>query len=183
MAGVDELRELVSLLQSVLLPFQETQNKQSQLLALVTQQIQRIVDMAQSEPTRQTIIDALREITEGQSSDIIEILEKVKVAIDEGHRIRNQACDSRHTIQKERDDTRDILTKKCLEDIVATLKAMIVEEVKPAKTLAESWDRIKWELRIAYSVAVLIALVALWMWHNTPAVKAAVAAAGAHAGP
>ena len=169
MAALDDLKSLVDLLQSVLLPFQDAQAKQSQALVLVTQQIQRLVDMFQSEPTRQTIIDVMREIVDNQTGDIHPALEKIKVAIDEGHRIRNQACDSRHALQKERDDTRDVLAKKALEDIIAAIEKVMKDEVKPAKDLSEKWDRLKWEVRLVYSAAFCMAGYIIWLWHHLPA--------------
>lgn len=183
MAELDNLKALLELLTTVLHPFQDSQNRQSQALVLTSEQMKRLVDMFQSEPTRQTIIDAIRDIVASQTDEIMPAIEQLRLAIAAAQTVHNDACVGRHTIQRERDDVRNKETIAAMKELVELLKKALVDEMKPAKTLVELWDRIKWELRLAYAVAILIAGIALWMWHTTPVIKAAAAAAGAHPGP
>lgn len=183
MAELDNLKALLELLTTVLHPFQDSQNRQSQALVLTSEQMKRLVDMFQSEPTRQTIIDAIRDIVANQTDEIMPAIEQIRLAIAAAQTIHNEACVGRHSIQRERDDSRSKEEVAATEKLVEMLKKSLAEEMKPAKTLVELWDRIKWELRIAYGVAIVISGVALWMWHSTPAVKAAVGAVGGHPGP
>lgn len=182
MAGVDELKALVDLLQSVLLPFQDAQAKQSQALVLVTQQLQRLVDMYQSEPTRQTVIDALRSIINDQSSDIHSVLDRIKTIIEEGHKIRDDSCNSRHVLQRERDDIRIKDSTANFEKQINSLKDYVTQEMDSVKEIIKLWNKIKMEVRIVYGIALIISGIALWLWHTTPIVKAAVHAAGTASG-
>jgi hypothetical protein len=159
MAGGDDLKVLAELLSAILAPMHDVQNKQSQALVLSSQQLQRLADMLQTEPSRQAVIDAIRNTVNDHMEEVTSLVQRVQEAVITAINLHNDGCTIRNTVQTERDVHRET-------ESLTTLRGIVETAVQPAKELAERWDRLKWEVRLAYGVCIGLAGYLIWIYHN-----------------
>jgi hypothetical protein len=159
----ENYKALSELFSTILAPMHETQDKQAQALVLSAQQIQKLADLLQSEPTRQVMIEAMRGFLNTHNDEIKRYLDSVTDRVCQALSQHNESCTSRSVIQATTNTSRDTT-------MTATLAKLVNDSIDPAKKLVESWDRIKWEVRLYFIVGASLAGWIIWIYHHLPSI-------------
>lgn len=147
MADLDNLKALLDIVNSIIAPINATLNKQNEALVESATQLNTLVDLFQTEPTRHTIIEKLRDALEN-------LEEEVSKNISE----HNTICKERHAEQCVLGDRRgqDILREatSAMKAIVESHNTQVGGMLNPVKELKDKFDKLLWAIGIATSIGM-----------------------------
>jgi hypothetical protein len=150
---------LGDLLATILAPLHETQTKQSQALLISSQQLQRLADVLQGEPSRQAMLDAIRTSLNVHTTELTTLVQRHIDALTTAIAQHNQDCERRVSLTTERDVSRE-------DSSFIKIRDEVTAATKPARDLTEQWDRLKWEVRLAYVSCIGLAGYIIWLYHH-----------------
>lgn len=152
---LENLKAFVDLVNSVVTPVNTSLQRHSEAVAAASHQINRLVEMFQAEPTRQTIIDKVREIVDEQAESY---RDEVKV--------HDAGCASRLARHDLDDESRG---KAILAEAKTEIERHIREAVKPIFALQESYSRALWTMRIVAAIGATAFGYLAWTLEHLPA--------------
>lgn len=161
MAELDNIKALLDIVNSIIVPINQTLSKQNEALIESTNQLNMLVDLFQAEPTRHSIIEKLRDA-------LCDLEDEIGKTIAE----HNVVCKERHAEQCLLGDKRgqEILREATvsMKAIVETHQKQVDVQLIPVKELKEKFDKLIWSIVIACGLGVSMFGYLAWALAHLP---------------
>lgn len=144
-SDVENTRVLIEVLKTIVDPVNQSLARHSEAVQMAIGLIQRLVEMSQQEPTRNTIVNEFRK-------EINDLAKEYQSALDE----HDKLCEKRGGLHNnDYCKTAEGIVKQAIEKMESSIKksqSEMEEKIKPVQELKESFDDLKKFVKIAWIV-------------------------------